>query len=263
LFPQLFQQGVGLLSYNALDVEGNQIFLYTSDKQFITFSASGPIETGYPIGVDLQNSFDPTKVYVAALIAGTQDKAVFLNDGTSNWYRCNWNQPPEGGPSWSPLASIVGGATCIVSIETSPGVHQLLIGQSNGTVLTRDYNTFADNGTAYSAFATIGSLVLAKPGQLALLDSIVIELKQVGSVPNVSLLLDEISGTFEQLPQSVDDPPNLPPPSQTVMAKRWYLSQGKTSAFCRHIQLKMNWSAEAAKNEVLTVTEIGSLVNEK
>lgn len=263
LFPQLFQQGVGLLSWNALDVEGNQIFLYTSDRQFITFSASGPIETGYPIGVDLQNNFDPNKVYVAALIAGTQDKAVFLNDGTSNWYRCNWNQPPEGGPSWSPKASIVGGATCVVSIETSPGVHQLLVGQSNGTVLTRDYNTFADNGTPYTAFATIGSLVLAKPGQLALLDSIVIELKQVGSIPSISLLLDEIGGTFEQLPNSVDDPPNLPPPSQTIMAKRWYLSQGKTPAVCRHIQLKISWPAEAAKNEVLTTTEIGSLVNEK
>jgi hypothetical protein len=262
LFSQLFQQGVGLLSWNALDVEGNQIFLYTSDRQFITFTASGPMETGYPIGVDLQTNFNPSNVYVAALVAGTQDKAVFVADGTSDWYRCNWNQPPEGGPSWSPLATIVGGATAVVSVETSPGVHQLLIGQSNGTVLVRNYSVFSDNSTPYSAFATIGSLVLAKPGQLALLDSIVVELQNRGTPPSVSLLLDEISGTFEQLVKAENDPPNLAP-SQTVMSKRWWLSQGNLPAFCRHIQLKLSFVTEAVKNEVLTVTEIGSLVQEK
>lgn len=263
LFSQLFQQGVGLLSWNALDVEGNQIFLYTSDRQFISFTAAGPIETGFPIGVDLQTNYNPNNVYVAALINGTQDKAVFINDGVSNWYRCNWNQPPEGGPAWSPQATIVNGATCVVSVETTPGTHQLLIGQSNGTVLVRNYNVFSDNGVTYPASATIGSLVLAKPGQLALLDSIVIELQKTGSVPSVALLLDEIGGTFENLLNAVDDPPNLPPASSTLLSKRWYLSQGKTSSFCRHIQLQISWPSEAAKNEILTVTEIGSLVQEK
>lgn len=262
LFSQLFQQGVGLLSWNALDVEGNQIFMYTSDRQFISFSASGPSEIGFPIGVDIQNNFDPSSVYVAALVAGTQDKAVFLSDGTANWYRCNWNQPPEGGPAWSPLASIVGGATAVVSVETSPGIHQLMIGQSNGTVLVRNYSTFSDNGTSYAASATIGSLILAKPGQLAALESIILELQNVGSIPTVSLLLDEIGGSFETLLNSVTDPPNLIP-SQTVMSRRWYLAQGQASAFCRHIQLKIGFPSEAAKNEVLSVTEIGALVNDK
>lgn len=262
LTSQLFQQGVGLLSWNALDVEGNQIFMYTSDKQFISFSASGPSEIGFPIGVDLQNTFNPTSTYVASLIGGTQDKAVFIADGVSGWFRCNWNQPPEGGPAWSPRATIGGGATCVVSVETSPGIHQLLIGQSNGTVLTRNYSVFSDNGNAYSAFATIGSLVLAKPGQMAALNSIVLELQQVGSVPGVSLLLDEISGTFEQLIQSVTDPPRLPT-SQTIMSRRWYLSQGNAASWCRHIQLKLSWAAEAFKNEVLTVTAIGALANEE
>ncbi len=262
LFSQLFQQGVGLLSWNSLDVEGNQIFMYTSDRQFISFSASGPNEIGYPIGVDIQTNFNPANTYVAALIAGTQDKAVFLADGTSTWYRCNWNQPPEGGPAWCPLASITSGATAVVSVETSPGTHQLLIGQSTGTVLTRNYSSFSDNGVAYSAFATIGSLILAKPGQLAALESIILELKNVGSIPTISLLLDEISGTFEQLISSVTDPPNLVP-SNSVMSRRWYLSQGQASTFCRHIQLKVSFAAEVAKNELLTVSEVGAVVSDK
>lgn len=262
LSSQLFQQGVGLLSYNALDVEGNQVFLYTSDKQFIAFTASGPNEIGYPIGVDLQNTFDPTKVYVAALVAGTQDKAVFIDDGTSSWFRCNWNQPPEGGPAWSPRATITGGTSSVVSVETSAGVHQLLIGQSNGTVLARSYSTFSDNGTSYSAFATIGSLVLAKPGQLALLDSIVLELQKVGSIPSVLLMLDEISNDFETLPNPVDDPPRLLP-SNSVYSKRWYVAGGNNPAPCRHIQLKISFASEAAKNELLTVTTIGSLVSDE
>lgn len=262
LTSQIFQQGVGLLSWNAFDVEGNQIFLYTSDRQFISFTASGPVEIGYPIGVNIQSNYNPAQVYVAALISGTQDKAVFLADGTSNWYRCNWNQPPEGGPAWSPQASINGGATAVVAVETSPGIHQLLIGQSNGTVLARNYNVFSDNAVPYASFATIGSLVLAQPGQLAVLNSVVLELQQVGSIPNVSLLLDEISGTFEQLTQSVTDPPKLIP-SQTVMSRRWYLSQGNESYMCRHIQLKVSWPAESFKNELLTLTEIGALINEE
>jgi hypothetical protein len=263
LFLQIFQQGVGLLSYNALDVEGNLIFLYTSDRQFIGFSASGPMEFGYAIGVDLQTNFDPTKVYVAALVSGTQDKAVFISDGTSNWYRCNWNQAPEGGPAWSPKASIVGGATAVVSVETSPGNHQLLVGQNSGSVLARSYSIFSDNGSTYTAFATIGSLVLAKPGQLAALDSVVLELQQVGSIPTLSLMLDEISGNnFETLIKSITDPPRLSP-SQTVMSRRWYLSQGQDPRVCRHIQVRISFIAEALKNELLTLTAIGALMSEE
>lgn len=258
-----FYQGVGILSYNAMDVQGNQIFMYTSDRQFLSFNASGPVEIGYPIGVDIQNNFSPNLVYVASIVTGTQDKAVFVDDGTASWYRCNWNQPPEGGPSWSPKATIVGGSTAIASIETSPGTYRLLVGQSNGTVLQRSYTTFADNGTAYSAFATIGSLVLAKPGQLAALNSIILELQNTGSVPSLALMLDEISGNnFETLVNFVDDPPKLAP-STSIMSKRWYLSQGNDPAWCRHIQLKISFSAEAYKNELITVTAIGALVSEE
>lgn len=263
LFAQLFQQGVGLLSYNALDVEGNLIFLYTSDKQFIAFSAAGPAEIGYPIGVDLQTNVDPSTAYVAALVSGTQDKAVFISDASTGWYRCNWNQPPEGGPAWSPKANIIGGVSAVVSVETSPGIRQLISGQSNGTVLARSYSTFTDNGNTYSGYATVGSLVLAKPGQLAGLNSIVLELQKVGSVPLVSIMLDEISGNnFETLISSVDDPPRLAP-STTLYSKRWYLAQGQRSAYCRNCQVMVSFASEDSKNELLTMTLIGSLINEE
>jgi hypothetical protein len=197
-------------------------------------------------------------VYVASLISGTSDKAVFIMDGVSNWFRCNWNQPPEGGPAWSPQATITGGATAIVSIEVSPGVHNLLIGQSNGTVLYRNLSVFADNGVSYPANASIGSIVLAQPGQLAEVANINIELQKIGSVPNIGVLLDEISGSFENLTNSVDSPARLVP-SKTVYSKRFDLAQGGVPALCRHLQISINWPSEAFKNELLTLSIFGKL----
>jgi hypothetical protein len=257
-YDMMYQEGIGILSWNALDVQGSNMFMYTSDKQFIAANSSGAQEIGFAIGDTLQATFNPANVYVASLIAGTTDKAVFIADGTSNWYRCNWNQPPEGGPAWSPKAFIVGGATAVVSVETSPGVHNLLIGQSDGTVLMRDLTVFADNGVSYSAFASIGSIVLAQPGQIAEVSSINVELQKVGSIPNIGVLLEEISGTFENLVNSVDSPARLKP-SSTVYSKRFDLSQGNNPQLCRHLQVKISWASEAFKNELLTLSIFGKL----
>jgi hypothetical protein len=257
-YAMIYQQGIGILSWNALDVQGSNIFMYTSDKQFLVANSSGSQEIGFAIGDQLQANYNPAAVYVASLISGTSDKAVFIMDGVSNWFRCNWNQPPEGGPAWSPQATITGGATAIVSIEVSPGVHNLLIGQSNGTVLYRNLSVFADNGVSYPANASIGSIVLAQPGQLAEVANINIELQKIGSVPNIGVLLDEISGSFENLTNSVDSPARLVP-SKTVYSKRFDLAQGGVPALCRHLQISINWPSEAFKNELLTLSIFGKL----
>src|SRR6185437_17076201 len=96
-------------------------------------------------------------------IAGHRDRAVYVSDGSTTLLRCNPNQMPEGGPTWSSKASIIGGIGAVLSVETTAGTHKLMIGQSSGAVLIRDLSTFTDNGTSYTAFATIGSLVLAQP----------------------------------------------------------------------------------------------------
>lgn len=261
-YSMIYQEGLGILSWNALDISGSNIFMYTSDKQFLVGTASGLNEIGFAIGDQLEANYDPGSVYVASLISGTRDKAVFIEDGVGSWFRCNWNQPPEGGPAWSPEATLVGGATAVVSVETSPGVHQLFVGQSNGTVLVRNLSIFNDNGNSYSAFITIGSLVLAQPGQLAEVSSINLELQKVGSIPSVGVLLDEISGGFETLVNSVDSPAVLTP-SKTVLSRRFDLSQGNDAALCRHMQVKISFPTESFKNELLTLSIFGKLMYEE
>lgn len=260
MYSEIFQQGLGLLSWNALDVIGNTIFLYTSDRMFLSLGSTGNNEIGFAIGDKLEVNYDPDSSYVAALVSGTSDKAVFISDGVSSWYRCNWNQPPEGGPAWSPQATITGGITSIVSVETSPGNHQLLMGTSSGNILTRNLSVFTDNGSTYAANVTMGSIILAQPGQLAEINSIITWLNKTGSVPSVSILLDEVTGSFESLPSPIDTPALLPP-SGTIYAKRYYIStaQPNVSAFCQSVQINISFPAENFKNELLAMSIYGKL----
>jgi len=266
-YPMPFQQGVGLLSYNALDIQGSNVFLYTTDRQMLSLSSSGINEIGYAIGDQLQANFNPANVHVASIIAGTAEKAVYVSDGSQTWFRCNWNQPPEGGPAWSPKAVIGGGCSALTTVETAPGVHQLLMAYSAGGVsfvLFRDVTVFTDAATGgpYSdAFLTLGSLVMAQPGQIAEIDNIILELKNLGSIPSLSILTDEISGAFESLPVSVDDPPTLTI-SSTVMSKRWYLAQGPNAARLRHMQIKIDYNQDTVRNELLTLSVFGGLIHE-
>jgi hypothetical protein len=253
-----YQEGIGALNYNAVATQGSNIFMYTSDRQFLNVTETGMNELGYAIGDILSDNYDPANTYVASLIAGTQDKAVYISDGSASWYRCNWNQPPEGGPAWSPKAAIVGGLTALNAIEISLGVHKLLLGQNDGEVLMRDINTFTDDTETYSAFFEIGSFILAQPGQLARVASITTESKAVGTVPSVSVRIDEIAGNFENLPISVNDPPMLSP-STSVLARRFYLEQGQNPVICRHLQMKLSYPSEDAKNELLTLSIFGAL----
>lgn len=355
-YVEIFEQGIGILSPNAVDIQGSFIFVFTSDKTLQALNVSGANEIGFAIGDNLAQ-FDPTKVYVASLISGTQDKAVFISDGSTGWYRCNWNQPPEGGPSFSPFATITGGLTSVVSVETSPGIHQLLIGVPNkanpsqgsvavraninlnnkllsanivdtanisgfnqivdtkpnlyfatgdqvlltglttktnlnnqtltlnsastggglttlqstfgaspyfptgdtGTVTIVSDINFTDFGSPYPAFFTFGSLVLSQPGQIAEVNNIIIELPKLGSVPSVSVLLEEINGQFQTLANSVDDPPRLPA-SNSLISKRFYLNQNQQSVLTRHLQVKISFSStDKIKNELYTMSIFGAL----
>ena len=126
--------GHGCLSYNASCMDGGTIWVYTSDRQFLSASSSaGSLEIGFPIGDLIQANINPANAYVVRHISGSVDNAVFLGDGATGWFRLNPNQigasvSGEQSPVWSPFAVITGGAQALGSIETSPGVHQLLVG---------------------------------------------------------------------------------------------------------------------------------------
>ena len=158
LFQSILVPGLGLSSYNALCVNGNIIMFETSDNQLVSLDPNmGVSEIGSSIG-DKINGIDPTLSYLAYLVQGSLDKALFVADGSTGWYRCNPNLAPDSpisGPVWSPFATITGGIKAIAAIEYTPGKHALVMGatSANHPILVREFckfATFTDNGSAYS-----------------------------------------------------------------------------------------------------------------
>jgi hypothetical protein len=264
-FLQPLLAGVGLLSPNAICVQGSTIYLFSADRQFLSLDpTSGVNELGFPIG-DQFASWNPADVYVTFHVAGSEDKALYVSDGSTGWFRCNPNQAPDNNVVWSPKRNVTGGCQAVQSIETSPGVKTLLVGAtSGGTILQRNLTTFTDDGADYTPYCTIGNIVLAQPGEIAIVESIVLEARKVGSAPTPAVMLGEIGspGTFETLTESVTDPPQLEAP-QSLYSLRFYLMQGAAPIKCRDLQVKISWPAEPFENELLTMTIYGAIEVEK
>lgn len=267
-FSVPFMTGIGLQSYFAFDVNGAVIYLYTTDRQLISLDMSaGASEVGFPIGDLLQaGAFNPGTTYVTWHVSGSSDKGLYVSDGTNGWFRLYPTPAPEHGMTWAPFALITGGVSAVQSIEASPGIHQLLIGpRSSGPILKRDRTLFTDNGQTYHAFVTIGSIVLAQPGQLAELVFITMDSVVTGSRPSVYIQLDEISqtfpGNFEQLPSFVPDPPQLAA-STTIWGDRYYVSNTHLPALCRHMQIRLDWGVQTVQNEMLSLTAFGGYSQE-
>lgn len=284
--PIPYFTGIGLGSYNSLDINGGLIGFYTTDKQFVIFNPSAGVSyVGFNIGDQLRlnngrtgQSWTPSDTYVSYHTSG-EDVGWYLADGQSGWYRLIATPAPEaGGVSWSPFAlvssvdgfSATVGVRAIKSIETSPGVHSLLVGQDSaeGYILQRDLDATTDggttgsNGTKYVAYGVIGSIVLADPGQIAKVAYVTTESVRVGSPLTIGVILDEalpyFTGSFEILKHWVPDPPGLPP-SRSFYAQRFYLAENEmTSAYCRHLQILFQWPPEAAQNELQTFTIYGA-----
>ncbi len=270
--------GVGLGSYNALDINGGLIGFFTTDKQFLLFDPSAGLRyVGTPIGnlFRLNNgqpgtSWVPGNSYVAWHING-EDQAWYVADGTNGWYKCIATPAPEqGSVAWSPFSTIIGGAGAIKSVETSPGVHNLLCGQtsSSSVILARDLDASTDggttgsNGTGFPAFGVIGSIVLAQSGQVAKIAFITTESVNVGSPLVLGVIIDEalpyFKGSFDILKHWVTDPPGLPE-SKSILAQRFYLAENEEdTAYCRHLQILFQWPPENALNELQTLSIYGA-----
>ena len=292
-YSQLLVDGLGLLSWNALTLMLGVPYIFASDHQLIGIEpGQGIIRVGHPIG-DLLTAFNPASVYLVYHSYGDLDHALYIGDGESQWYRCDTNLAPDSqsvGPVWSPKTTISGGIGAIASVETSPGLRQLLISSTGaGNILTRDstYSIFSDGGavgtgaggSAYSAFFTVGNIVLATAGQMAEMGFICGDFIKIGSLPTVSVLFDELSATngaaFESISGNfVSDPPKLYGPTAvpaTMYSNRYYFSQttpGNTGnvpspAWCKHFQMKIDYgNVDVVQNEMLAFTVWGSLWTE-
>jgi hypothetical protein len=207
MFPNIYVQGLGLTSYNALTVRGGLIDLFTADSQIVSLDPNmGISKVGYPIGDQFfkygsqTTTFNPGTAYVTFHTQGLNDEALFVADGSTGWFRGVTNLAPDAaisGPVWSPKATVVGGCKAIASLEIAPGQHALLLGATtaNQPILVRDstYTTFSDNGSAYPSNFTFGSMVLANPGQQAEVGFITCEFQKIGTSPKLAVMLDEIA----------------------------------------------------------------------
>ena len=281
-----YLSNLGLLSYNALDLDGSLIGLFTTDNQFLILDPSaGTVDAGFPLGnlFRLNNglpgeSWDASKVYVACHTQG-EDHAFYISDGTNGWYRLMPTPSPEIGYTWSPFASINQegsisplintGCKCVQSIEVTPGAHRLLIGPvTSGPILNRDLTVFTDGGIPYPANATIGSAVLAQPGQQALVMFIATDSVRIGTPLTLGILLDEAlpyyKGPIEVLKEWESDPINIEPASISLLGQRFYLDElHEKAAIVRHMQVQILWSpTDSIQNELLSLSIFGGFVAE-
>ncbi len=266
-FPTPAVPGVGLLHYNALDVHGANIYLFSADRQLLSLDpSSGVNRMGGPIADKLQ-TFDPTKAFVTVHESGN-DNAVYVADGVNGWFRLNPYQFPNGTQVWSPFAEIVNGAGAVLSIETSRGVHQLLVANPGNTpsgnqiILYRDETgtIYTDNLMPYTCYFTMGSMNVANPGQIAGLTFTNLRAKRVGSSPTCSFLLNEISGVFTTFPSSQAYPWQIYGATgqpTSLYSNAYYFRSTGIPALAEHLQVQVSFPAENYPNEVLSLTLFG------
>lgn len=253
--PIIWQANFGVANENCIAQDGDNVFFFTVKGQIWHFSANGLEEIGYLNGVDFA-AMTPANVHIAIHRSGT-DEGLFVSDGSANLWRYSQNTN-----SWDPQYQPVGGVFAIGSTETSNGTWQLLIGRPTGSgfILKRDLSLFTDDGSAYSAFATVGSLLVAPPRQTASIASVLIQTKVIGTYPTVSVMLNEVQdlgssnfpATFTVLPNPVVDPPQLVGYQKTIYMKRhdFKAAQVPLPGFVQHMQVKVDFGNDTVGNEL-------------
>jgi hypothetical protein len=251
----LFLSQVGVLSKNAITTDGDNLFLFTNQKKLVKIDASSVSELSFPIAPQL-DAFSPSDVYLSVLHKGSEEFSLYVGDGSSKIFRLN--MVPN---AWCPVWTVVGGARAIGQFQESTGP-VLVIGRPSGGgfLLQQDHAVFTDDGSAFDAFLTFGSIVLAPPRRLTSIESVLVTTTAAGSEPAVRVLLQEVGnvGTgspdsrFVLLAQSVNDPPSLPDPV-TYRSRRYYLKQASLTPVAQHLQISLEWPAEGEKNELVAV----------
>jgi hypothetical protein len=237
---------------------------------------------------DILVEWDTSQTYVAVFQNGLDNCFFVVNPEEGNWLRCNPAQIPGSylgpEPIWSPLGYPVGGVQMVQSLETSPGVRQLLVGSPNGgnQIMVRNTSVFTDNGTQYDAWWLMGSIVLCNRGQLALLRFVEGDFSANANI-TMSYMLNEISGTYPadfttfvngKVGSPVFDPPSIYgsgyPTATGPLGKprsyspfRWYFSATGSLARAVHMQIRADYGMSSVQDEIYTLSINGALYQEK
>jgi hypothetical protein len=264
---------INLASYDTFDVLGTEIFLMEANAKVSSLQIeypfnpqSGYTEIGFPIGDQFKTTttggfnsalFNPATSYLSWNVQSSGETAMYVADGNGHWFRLSAIVSPESGLIWHPIASITGGSSAIQSVETAPGVFDLLIGPGfSGPILKRDTTgtVWADNGTTYPAWDAKGVNLLCSTGQWAEVAHISAKSTAVGARPIVSVLLGEIAPSTQRpwnvLQVTSPDPPDTPR-SVSVFSDRYALAQNGVADTGDCILTKFDYGAQAYADELL------------
>lgn len=272
-----FVEKINLANYDALDVFGTEIFLMESNLkvsslriQYPFDPQSGYSEVGFPIGDQFKkvttggmnaSTFTAAGSYLTWNIQGSGETAMYVSDGTQGWFRMGALMPPESGLIWSPYATLTTPSTisAVQSIETSPGVFNLLIASGSlfsAFIYMRDTTgtVWTDNGNAYPSWDAKGVNLLCATGQWTEVAHISAKSTAVGARPVVSVLLGEIAPSTERpwnvLEVTSPDPPQTPR-SKSVYSDRYALAQNGVADTGDCILTKFDYGTQAVGDELL------------
>lgn len=167
-------QGVGLASWNGLDIYAGEVCMLSSAGRALIISPSLSIsDFGFGIA-DQILTLNPSEAYLPYQQVAN-DNAVYLADAAPAGIAAMRTRSPGNAqgpnPTWSPFATIASGYGCgmVQSVEVSTGIKKVLVEGTgaNGPILEPNLNVFTDNGNMFDANFTIGNLLLAHPGQIS------------------------------------------------------------------------------------------------
>jgi hypothetical protein len=269
-----YEPSVSISSYDALDVLGTTPYFMESNGKVSSLDPqNGYTEVGFPIGDQFQEVttggitavlYNPATTYVSWNLSSSGETAMYVSDGGVGWFRMAPIAPPESGLCWSPRAGIVGGTSAVQSVETSPGIFQLLIAPaSSGPILARDNSgeTWTDGGITYPAWDSKGVIRLCESGQVAEVAHVAVKCTNVDTPPPiVSILMDETEASstafFDALAVTSFDPPNLAP-SESMQSVRYQAMQNGETPKGDCMLLKIDFGSQAAGDELLLFSIYG------
>jgi hypothetical protein len=282
-YETTYANKINLGGYDAEDSNGTNIVLMEANAKVSSLTIeypfspqSGQLEIGFPIGDQFLNVttggintalYNPATTFLSWNVSNTKDSALYVADGAVGWFRMSQIQLPESGIVWSTRAAIAGGTSAVQSVETSPGIFQLLIAQT-GKILSRDTTgtVFTDGGTAYPSWDAKGVILLCTTGQVTDISWFATKSRKVGSVPVVSYLMGEIAaGTTSPwitLQPNLSDPSNLQP-SQTAWSARYSTQQNGNVPRGDCVLIKFDYGSQAFGDRLLEFAIYGSTEDER
>lgn len=255
-YPRQVLQNFGVLSPNCMISDGDTIYIYTANAQLWQLEIGSKTEIGFPVADQLLANFPPATSYLSIHRNGP-DEGLFISNGTTLVKRYSLTKQ-----NWSPTATVTSGIGAIGSIQTSTGVHTLLGGRVTGSdfIVGRSTTNFVDGASStYSGYSTIGSILLSQMGTQSLtsIQSFGVASSAVGTAPSLSVLPNEISGSFTSIPKATQDPYQLPATSTLIMNRfDWLGVQSLLPNGMRHLQVKLTLASENQASEVLALTLI-------